>query len=344
MSEEGIYIYGIIEESREKQFNLGGAIGNGISTIIYKDLAAVVRSTLVTSYDRFDQSLVATELKTHQLILENIMHDHTVIPLSFGAIAKSEGDVKQLLETAYVDFKDMLRELDNKIELNVQVICYESGILNEIVSKSYTVKRLRQELFSASAENTDRLKLEVGKAVASAFDELKGKYTNDILDTLKEIAVNSCPGKLADASMIVNESFLVTRGLEATFDRKIDQLAEKYEDRLKFKYIGPMPPYSFVSLRATVIDADTIDGARRVLSLGEQVTLTEIKNAYRKLANKCHPDKNPDDPEKLEQFKAITEAYELLVKYTQSLKFRENGGYSFKREQIEDSIIVTRRR
>jgi len=226
MSEEGTYIYGIIEESREKQFSLGGAIGNGISTISYKDLAAVVSSTPVTSYDRFDQSLVASELKTHQLVLENIMHDHTVIPISFGTIAKSENNVKQLLETAYVDFKDMLQEIDNKIELNVQVTCYEAGILNEVVSKNDTVKRLRQELFSASAENADRLKLEVGKAVASAFDELRGEYTNDILNTLKEIAVNSCPGKLADVNMIVNESFLVDRGLEATFDRKIDQLAE----------------------------------------------------------------------------------------------------------------------
>jgi len=344
MSEEGTYIYGIIEESREKQFSLDSAIGNGISTINYKDLAAVVSSTPVTSYDRFDQSLVASKLKTHQLILENIMHDHTVIPISFGIIAKSENNVKQLLETAYVDFKGLLQEIDNKIELNVQVICYEAGILNEVVSKSDTVKRLRQELFLASAENADRLKLEVGKAVASALDELKGEYTNDILNTLKEIAVNSCPGKLADVNMIVNESFLVARSLEAAFDRKIDQLAEKYEDKLKFKYIGPMPPYSFVSLQASVIDADTIDRARQVLSLGEQVTSTEIKNAYRKLANKCHPDKNPDDPEKLEQFKAITKAYELLVKYTQSLKSRENGGYLLNREQTEDSIIVTRRR
>jgi len=344
MSEEGTYIYGIIEESRGKQFSLDDAIGNGISTISYKDLTAVVSSTPVTSYDRFDQSLVASELKTHQLILESIMHDHTVIPISFGIIAKSENNVKQLLETAYVDFKDMLQEIDNKIELNVQVICYEAGILNEIVSKSDTVKRLRQELLSASVENTDRQKLEVGKAVASALDELKGEYTNDILNTLKEIAVNSCPGKLGDVNMIVNESFLVARSLEAAFDRKIDQLAEKYEGRLKFKYIGPMPPYSFVSLRANVIDADTIDRARRVLSLGEQVTSIEIENAYRKLVNKYHPDKNPDDPEKLEQFKVITEAYELLVKYTQSLKSGESGRYPFNREQIEDSIIVTRRR
>ena len=117
MSEEGKYIYGIIEALRENQFSLDGAIGNSISTINYKDLAAVVSPTLVTSYDRFAQSLVDSELKTHQLVLENIMCDYTVIPLSFGIIAKSDGDVKKLLETAYVNFKDILQEIDNKIEL-----------------------------------------------------------------------------------------------------------------------------------------------------------------------------------------------------------------------------------
>ena len=37
-----------------------------------------------------------------------------------------------------------------------------------------------------------------------------------------------------------------------------------------------------------------------------------IKGAYRKLAQRFHPDRNPDDPEAEERFKAVQEAYSVL--------------------------------
>jgi molecular chaperone DnaJ len=50
-----------------------------------------------------------------------------------------------------------------------------------------------------------------------------------------------------------------------------------------------------------------------VLSVGRNASDEEIKRAYRKLAIKFHPDKNPDDPHAEEKFKELGEAYDVLM-------------------------------
>ncbi|MEM7699465.1 MAG: molecular chaperone DnaJ [Verrucomicrobiota bacterium] len=50
-----------------------------------------------------------------------------------------------------------------------------------------------------------------------------------------------------------------------------------------------------------------------VLGVSKNAEEAEIKKAYRKLAVKYHPDKNPDDPSAEEQFKELGEAYEILM-------------------------------
>ena len=49
-----------------------------------------------------------------------------------------------------------------------------------------------------------------------------------------------------------------------------------------------------------------------VMGLEKSATDEEIKKAFRTLALKCHPDKNPDDPEAGEKFKKLNHAYRVL--------------------------------
>ena len=49
-----------------------------------------------------------------------------------------------------------------------------------------------------------------------------------------------------------------------------------------------------------------------ILGIERNATKVEIKKAYRKLAMKYHPDKNPGDKEAEEKFKLINEAYQVL--------------------------------
>ncbi|HSX38174.1 MAG TPA: molecular chaperone DnaJ [Chlamydiales bacterium] len=49
-----------------------------------------------------------------------------------------------------------------------------------------------------------------------------------------------------------------------------------------------------------------------ILGIPQEATQDEIKKAYRKKALEFHPDRNPNDPKAEEQFKRVSEAYEVL--------------------------------
>jgi len=65
------------------------------------------------------------------------------------------------------------------------------------------------------------------------------------------------------------------------------------------------------------------------LGVSRDATKDEIKKAYRKLAIKYHPDKNPGDTSAEEQFKVATEAYEVLSDEDKRHKYDQFGHAAF---------------
>jgi curved DNA-binding protein CbpA len=56
--------------------------------------------------------------------------------------------------------------------------------------------------------------------------------------------------------------------------------------------------------------------ARRVLGVGDDASAEQIKEAWRRLCLRTHPDRNPEDPDAEEKFRKVNCAYGLLIEGT----------------------------
>ena len=87
-----------------------------------------------------------------------------------------------------------------------------------------------------------------------------------------------------------------------------------------------------------------------ILGVTEKAGAEEIKKVYRKLAQKYHPDRNPDKPDAEERFKEVQEAYDVLSdiqKRKQYDRMRKNpfGGFSaFIRSRLPQRVVFQHRK
>ena len=63
----------------------------------------------------------------------------------------------------------------------------------------------------------------------------------------------------------------------------------------------------------------------QILDVDKSASMADIKKAYRKLARKYHPDKNPNDAEAEKKFKQVNEAYTVLSDAEKRKKYDQYG-------------------
>ncbi len=244
---KGIYLYGIIRHSQSLEFDVAaiGDYSNLVYTINFKDICAVVSNSDVMRYETRRIYLTA-----HQLVLEEIMKQFSVLPIRFSTISSSldKSKIVKILEKEYDKFDKLLVEMEGKKELGLKVVAIEQPIYDHILEKYDDIRAYREKLAKLDPEKAHYQLMKIGEMVEKALEKERELLKTTMLEVLSPLTTDQKINDNYGERMVLNAAFLIKNELEQAFDKEIAALDEKFGKLLTFKYVGTLPPYNFVNL------------------------------------------------------------------------------------------------
>jgi Gas vesicle synthesis protein GvpL/GvpF len=244
--ESGRYVYGILQCRERIDFGrVGiGGVGEMVYTVNYQDIAAVVSNTSVFIFDPTRENALA-----HEHVIETVMKNYTIIPMSFGTVFRTDNDIREVLKSIYPSLKDVLHQMSGKLEFGLKVNWDRDRIIEDIKQEDEEIRKFHQEIIRKHLQSTYLARMQLGRMIDKALAERSIGYVREIYEGLRGVCVASRDNQPIGDKMIMNAAFLVERDREPEFDEAVNRIAKKYGQRLKFKYTGPWPPYNFVNIR-----------------------------------------------------------------------------------------------
>ena len=245
---KGKYLYCIIREGKPRKFCIKGIEEGDVYNICEGKISAVVSDAEIKEYPISRENTL-----THQKVIEGVMKEYDVLPVSFGTVAESEKEIKEkILKPEVKEILSNLEKIKGKIELSLKAVWLDMPSIFQEIAKSREITTAKKEAEKVSGISGTNFRMEVGKMVASLLEKKKEEEANAILKPLKKIAEDFKENKVQLDQVIFNTAFLVSKEKEKEFDEEVSKFGEKYDGRIKFLYVGPLPPFNFVKLELSL--------------------------------------------------------------------------------------------
>jgi Gas vesicle synthesis protein GvpL/GvpF len=238
-----VYVYGISTAAERADVEAPGvgASGARVRRIVHGELAALVSDV------EPDYAVAAREVRAHWRVLDEAASRATVLPMRFGTVLESDDAViDELLAPRHDRLAAQLAALAGKVQLTVKGFYDEERLLRSVVARSPAVARLRERVRGRPAAATYYDRIELGELVAGEVGRARERDGAAVLGRLEPLALAARQEPPSTPDCAVNAAFLVERERVEEFSAAVAALADEVAGRMRLRYVGPLPPYSFV--------------------------------------------------------------------------------------------------
>jgi hypothetical protein len=238
-----LYVYGVVAADTPPPEGAGvGALAAPLRTVANGDLAA-----LVSDVPAGPLEAARGDLQRHGEVLREAMDVGTVLPMRFGMVMPGEDAVREeLLERHRPRLTELLEHLRGRVELTLRATYEEEPLLREVIGRRPEAARLVQRVRGSDEAATYHERIRLGELIVEEIEQLREQDTAAMLERLGSLAEDVHVGSPPHERTAYAVSFLVEADAVERFDEAARELAAGQEGRLRFSYVGPLPPHSFV--------------------------------------------------------------------------------------------------
>lgn len=310
----GTYLYAIMAGDIDLSLGqLGLPRGQVEVTIAPADgLSAVVSEYTGPVFGDLSRQQILNCLALHQRVVERAMQVRPLLPVKFGTVLASRDESATVLRRWKDYLAAALERIGHAVEIELVATWDLQRELSEI-GRQPEIVAIAAEALKLPPEKRLAARIQVGKLLKEALDRRREDYGRQALRELASCSLDVQPNLLSSDELVLNFAFMVDRDRLGEFEGRVEQLDALFDDCLTFRCIGPLPPYSFATVKIAGAPAGEIEAARQLLELGDRATEHEVNASFRRLAVRYHPDRNPDDATAWERFSALTAARAQLL-------------------------------
>ncbi len=331
---DALHLYCVAANGTPARFGPIGLGGREVFAVRHAGLAALVSRSPVRAYQTMTKSEVVPYLFAHQAAIEQVMRTETVIPVKFGTTARAAAEVRRMLERGRGRLAAALAAMEGRIELDVVVLWKNLKPTLEEIADQEEFRTRKAAISRRPFEETRAERIELGRLLRDEVDLVRQRRAVEVLEALASVGDDLCPHALVDERMIVNVAVLVQRSKEPELRDRLGRLNERYGDRIDFRCVGPLPPYSFSTVEVRWFPFPALESARKLLGLGERATPAQVKEAYYRVAWRSHPDGVGPNGGADAPFDEVAAANRILTEYC------EAGGSSFREPDVGQIVGV----
>lgn len=248
MPTQGRYVYGIVRTTEDRDYGCIGlehAGGPGrVFTVQVRACAAVV-----SEYGAQGQVLpLRKNLDPHYRVIREVMKEATIIPMTFGHVAKNEDEVVRLLRRNREEIHLELDRLDGKVEMSLKVHWDVDNIFEYFLASDQELAAWRDKVFGRSHAPSQADKIELGRRFEALLNREREKQTDLVVEAFRPCCSGFTVNPPKSEKSVMDLAFLVDRDRTRDFEERVNQVAGTFPAQYLFDYGGPWAPFNFAEL------------------------------------------------------------------------------------------------